>query len=838
VDAPLASPVSARAVGPARCATVAWRSGGACRVTVVVKATFAVEHGLAARLVDPDEVVRSDRRSSSIGPSGLEAASELAPLLPGARVLLTGHACAPVSGPVGALRVRLAVWGERALVDKTLHVLGDREADGAPPRPFDRAPLVYELAYGGLEHDENPVGTGAGPSAPRPPRVLDPAAPRETAGFGPRPVARPRLCAREGSPVLELPDGFDPLALCPAPPDQRTPELRGDEWIVLEGLSPVHALLSTRLPSARAIARWHKDSVVNPSAPERLELALDTVSIDADRRVLSLVFRGSFALADERDLPLFRVVAGVDLPEHPLELPPIADEEPPEEGWFDPTTEGLPDRSPTEPPPPDETPESLALRPLAPFPVAPPSHRVPQGAPIPGAPWGPPLRGASPEIADEGTSYSDRTDEDLPSPRPISQPPSARVPEPDDEPPPAPAPVPKPPRLGAALDEAPEAPRRPVDELRAIVEAGGSLEGRDLGAIDLAGADLRGLSLARCLLRGARLSGADLTGARLAGAQLAGADLTGAILVEADLSRADLKRATLAGATLDRAELGEVNLSSAEGPEASFEGARGKRPIFARGTWDRANFRGADLAQADFTGASIEEASFVRAGLAEARLGEAKGRAADLTEARLPRARAEGAVLPGASLVKADAPGSIWDGAELRGVAATKAGLRGASFVRAALAGADLGGADLAEARLRQADLARADLTGASLRSAKMQRVTGEGARFVRADLDAADLRHATLPGAELEGVTMHRAWADQADLARASFDLADLRRASFRGARLAGATFVKADLDGADLREADLEGANMHGAKRQSAKLAGAKTDGMTDAEPTKPRG
>ena len=154
-----ASPVEIVARGPVACGSALWRVDGVLRVTFVVKATFGLVHEGVARLVAPVQVVMRDRHRDKDPTKGLEAAVDVAPHLDSAGVTLTGHAYAPLGRAVPALSVRLAVGRERPLLDKTLHVFGDR-APTSPgsPAPFTRMPIVYERAYGGEGVGENPVG--------------------------------------------------------------------------------------------------------------------------------------------------------------------------------------------------------------------------------------------------------------------------------------------------------------------------------------------------------------------------------------------------------------------------------------------------------------------------------------------------------------------------------------------------------------------------------------------------------------------------------------------------------------------------------------------------------
>ena len=67
---------------------------------------------------------------------------------------------------------------------------------------------------------------------------------------------------------------------------------------MLEGISPEHAALTTRLPGVRGIAR-----VRTPTGAELpVELRADTLAIDADAGLCSIVWRGRFGVSAEESL--------------------------------------------------------------------------------------------------------------------------------------------------------------------------------------------------------------------------------------------------------------------------------------------------------------------------------------------------------------------------------------------------------------------------------------------------------------------------------------------------------------------------------------------------------
>ena len=299
-----------------------WRRGGALQVTVVVKATFGMMHGGPARLIAPVPLVAEDRYATPGG--SLAEPTDLAPFLTNAGVMLWGHACAP--RPTPAVTVRLAVYRERPLVDKVLHVFGDRAAPGAQPMPFQKMPIIYERAHGGPSFIDNPVGVSGG----REPNIVHAADPRRVGGFGPlssRWGSRRRALKGAAEPTTDFPDGFDFRWFQPAPSDQQCEYLHGDEWIVLDGMHATQPRLQTQLPSVRAAAVW-----VAPGPRGRegrhLSLSADTLLIDADRHVCSLIWRGHFALERADALPHLKLLTGVEMPGYPIVWPDDAYLEP------------------------------------------------------------------------------------------------------------------------------------------------------------------------------------------------------------------------------------------------------------------------------------------------------------------------------------------------------------------------------------------------------------------------------------------------------------------------------------------------------------------------------
>ncbi len=321
-------PLPVTSLGPVACGAVVWRFRGGLRVTVAVKATFSLVPGGVATLRAPVDLVLRDVSFDRDPSMSLERAGELVPFRARADITFVGHAYAPPGQAVPAMSVRLAVHRDRPLVEKTLHVFGDRHpAAPGTPSPFPRMPIRYERAYGGPSFEANPVGRGAEAAAPAAPNVVDVTDPRRPAGFGPLAahwLARRRLLgslARSAleAPIVEIPDDVAWDWFQAAPADQQAPYLHGDEWIVLDGLHPALPRVQTQLPSARGVARVYLDGRTSD-----VELQADTLAIDGDTQSCSVVWRGRFALSGEGALASARIVGGLEMPGHPVAWPEAA----------------------------------------------------------------------------------------------------------------------------------------------------------------------------------------------------------------------------------------------------------------------------------------------------------------------------------------------------------------------------------------------------------------------------------------------------------------------------------------------------------------------------------
>jgi hypothetical protein len=310
-------PLEVEEHGPVAAGVRVYRRGTELRVGVTVKVTLEVRTGEAMRVVAAEPLVRND----VFAPDGdqtapLRLASEVGLPLPGAEALLEGFAYAPHGGTTTRVAVRFVVERDRQLVDgqgdgsavrsvdKELFVYGDRTSAGMLT-PFDR------IGFGG----ERPAGG-----------VVDPVDPRKRATFGPLGPASPErggavgaaLASARASPVLELPEDFDPTLFHVAPPDQRFDAIFGDETIRVEGVHPHARRLESRLPGVRAIASLREPTAISVGERRVVNLRADTLRFHAEAMRCFVLWRGSFAVPSEAALKSLRLAASLAQAPRPL----------------------------------------------------------------------------------------------------------------------------------------------------------------------------------------------------------------------------------------------------------------------------------------------------------------------------------------------------------------------------------------------------------------------------------------------------------------------------------------------------------------------------------------
>jgi hypothetical protein len=314
---------------PLPVASVLWQPrAGKWTLTFVCKATYRLaptESELASEQEPPNE---DDNFWDDDATRSLYAPSDLVPFKARADVILVGNAFAPRRDPVRSLIAQLIV----GQMTKSIECFCDRmwTLDGQlreGPK-FTKLPLRYERAGGGPD-TTNPVGMR--PDAadaygmlylPNLQQPADPVPKRgdvvEPIGFGPIAPAWPSRVQRLGRHAATwfegawnsrpLPEDLDPSFFNCAPLDQQVDAIRTGERLILENLHPEHPRLVTNLPAATPRAVLERPG----AAPEAVKLMCDTLWIDTDRSLCTLVYRGRVAL-DHR-AQQGRVVVSMDAP--------------------------------------------------------------------------------------------------------------------------------------------------------------------------------------------------------------------------------------------------------------------------------------------------------------------------------------------------------------------------------------------------------------------------------------------------------------------------------------------------------------------------------------------
>lgn len=830
---------------------------GVDRLTVFVKATFTLRNGASATPRAPLEIVREDRLRDGWG--GLEEAAETAPYLPSAGVIARGHACAPEPHAVTALRVRLALYQPpRWTLNKVLHVYGDRTRSAPNPQAFQRMPIVYERAYGARHIEANPVGQGSGEVLPN---ILDPADPARPAGFGPiaaQWAPRKHLGAR--SPRLEggaeeINPAFDFRYFHAAPADQQIEFLRGDEWIFLEGMHPKLPSISSSLPSARGAARLYRTGPTGvQDQGELVNLVADTLVIDADRLICSVVWRGNVALRPGDTLARMRVLSGVELAGQPIPWPMPEAPRPAairtadrEETLIFKETAKIPAGAVA----------ARLEKPIAPFALAEPSQKsTPSSNAIPGAPWSP-VKAIPPglplhaKVGDETLSVPDArsgtkraaigatteattirstgaeaaASRGLPfapaEPRPPrAEPPATRVPSglpfAPAEPPPTGAEPPSTPRP-SWLPFVPAEPPPVRPETSRLTTA---------------------LPFTPIELPPPKPEPVVLTEPREEPAPPAVIAPPAFAPPPAAESPAPPPLFVL-GKTPEPVEPAPPESASPEPAPPSIPPPPSARAVPSIPPPPPARSSPSIPPPPPVNAAASTPASSTPAAPpppaapplpAAPPPEEAEGK--DLRSKVIARLK-RGEALHDLELAGAELEGVDFSGALLERRSLSGAKLDRCNFTGAKLTGADMRGVDLTDANLTGAELTSANLSRATLDRARFQDATlsnadlsvakGSGASFEGSSLKGVNLRQARLPEGVFNSADLSGANASKADFSQSTFRKANLSGASLRDAKLKQTVLAGANVDRVDMRDADLTGANVHGVNLAAAKTNGA---------------
>lgn len=298
--------------------------GGVECAYAAVKISYDLSTGVPQPAASQAMFLASDVYWGDPAGSALRAAADITLLKPSTDVLLLGRAVAP-AGPVQSMEVALRV----GTLSRRLRVFGERvwqrEGEGwrpSAPKPFERLPLRWELAFGGQSraHPDhppeaelrNPVGRGfvaswdTDPAGLPLPCIEDPEAllrhPHERPEpAGVAPVAAAWLgrarhagtydAAWQKSRAPYLPLDFDPRFFQVAPPALIAPQrLVGGEAVELDGVTGGGRVGFT-LP--RPDLHLAFDFAGRHIAAEPL---LDTVLIEPDMARLQMVWRAELVV--------------------------------------------------------------------------------------------------------------------------------------------------------------------------------------------------------------------------------------------------------------------------------------------------------------------------------------------------------------------------------------------------------------------------------------------------------------------------------------------------------------------------------------------------------------
>ncbi len=251
-------------------------------------------------------------------------------------VIVNGVAYAPESKLARAVVVELHI-GE---IHKRLIVHGDRKKRSLflgttiRPEPFITMPIVYERAFGGSDirakdsrnhkiYSWNPVGVGFRGVQSNDPGIQTHVPNIEYVGSKPKSIKKVPagfgIIGRSWSPRLKFagtydkewldtqwplfPLDFNPLHFQSAPYDQQSQTIKGGEMVHLINLTS-EGVWKFRLPKLNFPVRLLFDD-----RQEELELKLDTVFIEPDKRQVCLSHRVSYLVERNRS-PIREIILG------------------------------------------------------------------------------------------------------------------------------------------------------------------------------------------------------------------------------------------------------------------------------------------------------------------------------------------------------------------------------------------------------------------------------------------------------------------------------------------------------------------------------------------------
>ena len=294
-------------------------------VVAALKATFHVAESGRISIPDREEmlpVFQCDLFHDKPDNSSLKYPSDIVFAKPGTDVIINGHAyngrrgVNDIAFHAGPVEKAIRVFGPRCW---DIAVLGTRMTE---PGPFDKMPLAYENAYGGVCEDEkagkrvyefNPVGAGfetkareglAAPNLEYPSELIKSVKDRpRPASFGavaPGWKQRTRYAgtfdaawSKTRRPLL--PSDFDERYHHAAPEDQIVKSrLQGGEPVVLINMHPRKARMEWELPTHKFKTIFRVKNRV-----EEIPMVIDTLLIEPDENRFALTFRSTCAIGND-----------------------------------------------------------------------------------------------------------------------------------------------------------------------------------------------------------------------------------------------------------------------------------------------------------------------------------------------------------------------------------------------------------------------------------------------------------------------------------------------------------------------------------------------------------